>query len=318
MIDPIQLVPLYKANDERIETDHEPLCRGIHLDNGHSAFVRVLVRHYEDIPKARWVRGRPSAELSVLRWLEANAPDLPVPRIYAFDDENDLLVTTLMPGLDAIHSYPLLSAAARERSVTTVSYISLSPEHSFEIDKQSDLPSFFTRAVSSRRVRSAAVNSTEDQALLSRRLDRLLDSLKPLIAEAQGTPHVDWEFNGSMPAVMSAGYPSWIRSPIIESPLYINPKYRFLTFFNDPAKERNRLADLYEETVKQLDEEYFNCLDKGVRLRDALSGWRTATPTMTASPWSAGPKNTLLAQRLTIAAHSSEMARWRQTKTPEW
>jgi hypothetical protein len=58
---------------------------------------------------------------------------------------------------------------------------------------------------------------------------------------------VDWEFNGSMPACMSADYPGWIRPPIIESPLYRNPENTIVSFFHEPRAERDRLCDLYEE-----------------------------------------------------------------------
>ncbi|KAJ7654188.1 hypothetical protein B0H17DRAFT_1214510 [Mycena rosella] len=80
---------------------------------------------------------------------------------------------------------------------------------------------------------------------------------------------VDWEYHGCMPACMSSGYPSWIRPRIVES--YRDPKSKIVSFFNEPRAERNRLSDLYEQTVKELDEEYYHCLVQGTRLRDALA-----------------------------------------------
>ncbi|KAJ7492124.1 hypothetical protein FB451DRAFT_517580 [Mycena latifolia] len=180
-------------------------------------------------------------------------------------------------------------------------YLSISPEHTFDIDKTTNLLSFFTSAIAARRARSLAVNNAEEHEMLCRRLDRLLEGLKPLIILALETwsmlrfalthsdPRpdnimldrttgevvgiVDWEYYGCIPACMSAGYPSWIRSPITESPIYRNPKSIMASFFLEPLPERNRLCDLYEKTVKELNggEEYYNCLVQGTRLRDALA-----------------------------------------------
>ncbi|KAJ7723453.1 hypothetical protein DFH07DRAFT_278594 [Mycena maculata] len=298
----------------------------IHLDDGRSAFVRILAYLADESPTEMWKRARLFAELSILRWLESNASGLPVPRVLVFDDDKHLLITTFMPGLDANHAYPRLSPSAKERSVASwapisvlmfrlpapqrfgmvgeslvqvASYLSVSPEHTFDTDKTVDLLSFFTSAISSRRARSLVVNNVEEHEILCRRLDRLLEGLNPLIALAQQTPYmsrfavthndlrpdniileetsgdvtgiVDWEHNSCMPACMSAGYPSWIRSPIVESPMYSNPKSKMVYFFHEPRGERNRLCDLYEKTVKELDDEYYNCLIHGTRLRDALA-----------------------------------------------
>ncbi|KAJ6624491.1 hypothetical protein B0H10DRAFT_2006163 [Mycena sp. CBHHK59/15] len=300
----------------------------IQLDGGGSVFVRVLVWRDEDPedPVETWKRARLFAEFSILRWLEANASSLPVPRVLAFNDINGLLVTTLMPGLDAAHTYPRLSTAAKEHSVASWAHVSvlmfrlpvpqqfgmiedppvqgrlhlsLSPEHTFDTDNTTDLLSFFMSAISTRRTRSLMINNLEEQEMLCRRLDRLLEGLKPLVALAQDTLYmsrfalthrdprsdniildetsgevvgiVDWEFNGCVPACMSAEYPSWIRSPIFKSPLYRNAKSKFLAFFNEPRTERNRLSDLYEKTVKELDEDYYNCLLHGTRLCDVLA-----------------------------------------------
>ncbi|KAJ7708637.1 hypothetical protein B0H16DRAFT_1632123, partial [Mycena metata] len=89
----------------------------IELEDGRSAFVRILVFGDEDPAKEEWKRARLFAELSILRWLGANAPEMPVPRILAFDETNGMLVTTLMPGLDALHAYPHLNTSAKEHSV---------------------------------------------------------------------------------------------------------------------------------------------------------------------------------------------------------
>ncbi|KAJ6621466.1 hypothetical protein B0H10DRAFT_2017418 [Mycena sp. CBHHK59/15] len=231
-------------------------------------FVRILVWRDEDPedPVETWKRARLFAEFSILHWLEANVSSLPVPHVLVFNDVNGLLVTTLMPGLDTAHMYPRLSTAAKEHSVASWAHwfgmiedplvqgclhLSLSPEHTFDTDNTADLLSFFMSAISTRR------------------LDRLLEGLKPLITLVQDTLYmshfvlihrdpcsdnimldetsgevvgiVDWEFNGCMPACMSVEY------------------------------QRNRLSDLYEKTVKEVDEDYYNCLLHGTRLRDALA-----------------------------------------------
>ncbi|KAJ7457612.1 phosphotransferase enzyme family-domain-containing protein [Mycena galericulata] len=308
--------------------DNRDTVMEVRLDDGRSVFARVVVyRHDDPSPAEMWKRGRLFSEHSVLRWLEANMPSLPVPRVLAFDNVNDLLVTTLMDGLDANHAYPRLSPSAKEHSVTSwatisvrmfripvpqrfggifedllvqsASYLSLSPEHSFETDETTSPVSFFTKAISGRRARSLEVNNAEDQEMLSSRLDRLLEGLKPLIALAEETSYmsrfslthrdprpdnvmldetsgevigiVDWEYNGCMPACLSVGYPTWIRPPIVESPIFRKPDNKMISFFNEPRAERNRLCDLYEKTVKELDEEYYNCIVQGTRLRDALA-----------------------------------------------
>ncbi|KAJ7035921.1 phosphotransferase enzyme family-domain-containing protein [Mycena alexandri] len=298
----------------------------IELDDGRSAFVRILVRDDEDPAKEDWKRSRLFAELSILRWLQANAPGVPVPSVLAFDDPNSMLITTLLPGLDALHAYPHLNPSAKEHSVISwarlsvlmfrlpapqrrfslienpllpTSYYSISPEHVFQIDESASLRSFFAKAVSARRARSTSSNNAEAQEILSRRLDRLLDGLKLDIALAEETPYltrsalthcdlrasnvildqtsgevagiVDWEFNAAMPACMSVQYPDWIRYSIIESSLYHNPRSTFQTVYVESRENRNRLCDLYEKTVKKLDEEYYHCLIRGIRLRDALA-----------------------------------------------
>ncbi|KAJ6570397.1 hypothetical protein B0H10DRAFT_2433600 [Mycena sp. CBHHK59/15] len=299
----------------------------IQLDGGRKVFARALtcrVNCAED-PVEMWKCSRLSAELSILCWLEVNGSGLPVPRVFAFDDVNCLLVTTVMPGLDAMHSYPRLSTAAKEHSVVSWARVSVlmfrvavpqrfgmvenpsvpgrphiyvSPQHTFDTSNTTDLLSFFNGAIATRRTRSLTVNDPENHDLLCTRLDRLLEGLKPLIARAQDTPSmsrfalthrdlranntmldetsgevvgiVDWEFNECMPACMSAAYPDWIRQPIVQSPLYKNPNSTIVTFFLEPQTERNRLCDLYEKAVKELNDDYYNCLIHGTRLRDAL------------------------------------------------
>ncbi|KAJ7202801.1 phosphotransferase enzyme family-domain-containing protein, partial [Mycena pura] len=298
----------------------------IELDDGRSVFVRVLVYNDEDPAKEEWKRARIYAELSILRWLEANATGVPVPSVLAFDETNGMLITTLLPGLDALHAYPHLNTSAKEHSVISwarlsvlmfrlpapqrrfgliespllsTSYHSISPEHVFQIDESASLLSFFTKAISTRRARSSTINDAETQEMLGQRLDHLLDGLKPLIALTEQTPYltrsalthgdprasnvildptsgdvvgiVDWEFNAAMPACMSTVYPGWIRYSIIQSSIYRNPSSRFETVHVESREKRNLLCDLYEKTVKELDEEYYQCLIQGTRLRDALA-----------------------------------------------
>ncbi|KAJ7205846.1 hypothetical protein C8J57DRAFT_1541560 [Mycena rebaudengoi] len=278
----------------------------IELEGGGSAFLRVLVWRSEnpEDPVEIWKRSRLFAEFSILRWLETNASSLSVPRVLAFDDINGMLITTIMPSLDAIHTYPRLSTAAKERSVASWARVSVlmfrlpipqrfgmienplllghphlyvSPEHTFDTDNTPDLLSFFESVISTRRTRSLMINNLEEHNTLCRRLDRLLEGTpRPdniILDETSGevVGIVDWEFYGSMPACMSAEYPSWIRSPIFDSPCYQNPKGKSVIFYHEPRVERNRLSDLYEKIVKELDEDYYNCLLQGTRLRDALA-----------------------------------------------
>ncbi|KAF8198298.1 hypothetical protein K438DRAFT_704264 [Mycena galopus ATCC 62051] len=300
----------------------------IQFESGKSAFVRVLVWRRANNVEAElasvlksWNRSKLYAELGILRWFEANASSLPVPRVLAFDDVNCLLVTTVMPGVDVFHSYPRLNTAAKEHSVISWAhaavsmfrlptpqrfgtienplYLSVSPQHTFATDDTADLLSFFQSAISARRTRSALMtNNAEAHKMLCRRLDRLLQGVKPLVAHAQNTPSmsrfalthsdlnpsnimldetsgavvgiVDWEYSACMPACMSAEYPSWISSTSVSSPRYQDSNPKFLTFFHEPRAERTRLCRLYEKTVKELDEEYYDCLLYGTRLRDAL------------------------------------------------
>ncbi|KAJ7689110.1 hypothetical protein B0H17DRAFT_1202476 [Mycena rosella] len=294
----------------------------IQFEGGKSAFVRVLVWRADEAEGSvkSWNCSKLYAELGILRWLEANASSLPVPRILAFDDVNCLLVTTVMPGMDVLHAYPRLSTAAKEHSVISWAhaavfmfrlptpqrfgtienplYLYVSPQHTFATDNTADLLSFFQSAISARRTRSLMTNNAEAHEILCCRLDRLLYGMKPLVVQAQNTPSmsrfalthrdlgpanimldeasgevvgiVDWEFNACMPACMSTEYPLWIRPIIIASPLYQDPNPKYLNFFHEPRAERNRLCELYEKTVKELDEDYYNCLLYGTRLRDAL------------------------------------------------
>ncbi|KAJ7748376.1 hypothetical protein B0H16DRAFT_1725561 [Mycena metata] len=78
---------------------------------------------------------------------------------------------------------------------------------------------------------------------------------------------VDWEFNAAMPACVSTVYPGWIRHSIIESWLYRNPKSTFETVYVESRENKNRLCDLYEKIVRELDGEYYNCLIQGTRPR---------------------------------------------------
>jgi hypothetical protein len=87
----------------------------IELAGGGSVFLRALVCRLCDCedPTDKWECARLSSELSILRWFKANAATVPVPRVLAFDEATCLLVTTRMPGLDAMHSYHRLSPAAK-------------------------------------------------------------------------------------------------------------------------------------------------------------------------------------------------------------
>ncbi|KAJ7283170.1 hypothetical protein C8J57DRAFT_1498246 [Mycena rebaudengoi] len=341
MDEPI-IAPLYKPDDERVETDLQPLVydtwssaekvapgdldaqwlsiigraskllnerpvaaktrkpfdwtNTAKLDGGGSVFVRVLAWRSEDPedPVEAWKCSRLFAEFSILRWLEANGSGLPVPRVLAFDDINGMLITTIMPSLDAIHTYPRLSTAAKEHSVASWARVSVlifrlpipqrfrmvenplllghphlyvSPEHTFDTENTPDLLSSFESDISTRRTRSLMINNLEEYNTLCRRLDRLLED--ETSGEVVGI--VDWEFYGCMPACMSAEYPSWIRPPIFDSPCYQNPKRKSRVFYHEPRAERNRLSNLYEQIVKELDEEYYNCLFQATRLRDALA-----------------------------------------------
>ncbi|KAJ6465939.1 hypothetical protein C8R47DRAFT_1154523 [Mycena vitilis] len=82
---------------------------------------------------------------------------------------------------------------------------------------------------------------------------------------------VDWEFYGFVPACLSVPYPSWVRSVIDDSPEYHNPKSTIISIFLEGRAERNKLSDFYEDTVRDLDEEYHTCLMEGARLRDAFA-----------------------------------------------
>ncbi|KAF8169029.1 phosphotransferase enzyme family-domain-containing protein, partial [Mycena galopus ATCC 62051] len=291
-------------------------------------FLRALPCRWDDCedPTEKWKCARLSCELSIFRWFAANAPSVPVPRVLAFDEATGLLVTTLMSGLDAMHSYHHLNPAAKEHTVASWArlavstfrlcvpqqfgmienplirgrpHIWVSPAHTFDTANTTDLHSFFTSAISTRRTRSLTGSNPQEHERLCTRLDRLAEGLRPLIALARNTPSmarftlthrdlrpnnimldvnsgevvgiVDWEFSGSMPACISADYPSWIRPPILASPLYRNPESTIVSFFHEPRAERDRLCDLYEETVQKLDHDYYNCLIHGTRLRDALA-----------------------------------------------
>ncbi|KAJ6561778.1 hypothetical protein B0H19DRAFT_1259424 [Mycena capillaripes] len=341
------IAPLYKLDDERIEIDLPPIVyetwsadtgsaegptseneqwariirrvMDIQFEGGKSAFARILLWRV-DSAVGPWRRAKLFAELGILRWLEANASSLPVPRILAFDDVNCLLCSTVMPGMNVFHSYPHLSTAAKEHSVISWAHISVSmfhistpqrfgtvenslhlyttPQHTFDTGNTADILSFFRSAISARRTRSLMINNTEEHEMLCSRLDRLLEGVKPLVAQAQDTPSmsrfvlthrdlhsanilldqtsgkvvgiVDWEFHACMPACMSVDYPSWIYGSVDESTLYRNPESKFETFCFEPRAERDRLCDLYEQTVKELDGDYHHCLLAGTRLRDAL------------------------------------------------
>ncbi|KAJ3915176.1 hypothetical protein F5877DRAFT_49078, partial [Lentinula edodes] len=271
-------------------------------------------------------------EISVLRWLELVAPDLPVPRVLAVSETKELSVTTVVPGLDAMHAYPRLDALAKERSVTSYAqfairmfripapqrfgtphdldgqslllgrHIGFSPEHCFAVSESTDLQSFFDGLIDSRLLRSSIYHHKSDpssHSLLSFRLTRLREGIQPLIAEVIKDPilsrfvlthqdtrsnnlilepasgeisgAVDWEYCGCLPAAMAAQYPEWIRPPIDESLQYRNPKDTFLHYTFELKAERERLCDLYEECVKGLDQEFWNCLVLGTRLRDAYT-----------------------------------------------
>ncbi|KAJ7035917.1 hypothetical protein C8F04DRAFT_1258550 [Mycena alexandri] len=275
----------------------------IQLDDMRAAFVRVLVRRDEDPSTEMWRRARLFAELSILRWLQLNAPELPVPRVLAFDGLNDMLITTLMPGLDAAHAYTGLDALVKERSITSWArvsvlmfrlpapqrrfgtiedtlvhanfYLSTSPEHIFEINENASLLSFFESAISSRRARSAKINNAREQEILSQRLDRLLEGLRPLVPPVEETTymsrlnltHCDLRRPNKILLDETSG-------EVLDSPFYRRfavSKSKMVSFYLEPRAERNRLCDLYEQTVKHLDEEYYICLIQGTRLRDALA-----------------------------------------------
>jgi hypothetical protein len=165
-------------------------------------------------------------------------------------------------------------------------YLSLSPGHSFDTSRTTDLPSFFANVIDSRRERALAYLDGQEHKMLCKRLDRLLEGLKPLIALAQDTPYmsrfaqthgdprpsnvmldessgevigiVDWEYYGCLLACMCATYPSWIRSPIAESSVYRNPKTTLISFGLESRGEKNRLADLYEKVATSI----YHCNEK--------------------------------------------------------
>ncbi|KAJ7660841.1 hypothetical protein DFH06DRAFT_1400223 [Mycena polygramma] len=289
----------------------------IRFENGKSVIVRALGGAHEDTVQA-WKVAKLSAELEILRWLEANASNLPVPRVLGFDDVNSLLVTTVMPGMDVFHSYPYLSPAAKEQSVVswarvavsmfriptpqrfgmveTPLYLDRSPGQTFATENATDILSSFQGAISARRAHSLTVNNAEAHGTLCSNLDRLLEGLKPFIAQAQDNPSmsrfvlnhtdlntynimldqtsgevvgiVDWEYYACMPACMSTGYPSWINASTLDSD---DPDPKFLYFFFEPRAECNRLRELYKKVVQELDEDYYHCLLHGATLRNALS-----------------------------------------------
>ncbi|GAV98678.1 phosphotransferase enzyme family protein [Lentinula edodes] len=160
-------------------------------------------------------------------------------------ETKELSVTTVVPGLDAMHAYPRLDALAKERSVT--SYAQFVPLIA-EVIKDPILSRF--------------VLTHQDT-----RSNNLI--LEPASGEISGA--VDWEYCGCLPAAMAAQYPEWIRPPIDESLQYRNPKDTFLHYTFELKVERERLCDLYEECVKGLDQEFWNCLVLGTRLRDAYT-----------------------------------------------
>ncbi|KAJ7649407.1 hypothetical protein DFH06DRAFT_1331780 [Mycena polygramma] len=292
----------------------------IQFESGKSVFVRAL----QDADQAgetvqAWKLAKLSAELEILRWLEANASNLPVPRVLGFDDVNSLLVTTVMPGMDVFHSYPYLSPAAKEASVVSWArvavsmfriatpqrfgmvesplYLDRSPGQTFTTENATDILSSFQGAISARRAHSFTVNNAEAHGTLCSNLDRLLEGLKPFIAQAQDNPTmsrfvlnhtdlhmynimldqtsgevvgiVDWEYYACMPACMSTGYPSWINASTLSDADDPDPK--FLSFFFEPRAECNRLRELYKKVVQELDEDYYHCLLHGATLRNALS-----------------------------------------------
>ncbi|KAJ3865195.1 hypothetical protein EV359DRAFT_80704 [Lentinula novae-zelandiae] len=294
-------------------------------------FVRKLSHEASSDLTSRWFKGRCVSEVSVLRWFELVAPDLPVPRVLAVNETKELIVTTLLPGLDAVHAYPRMDALAKERSVLSYarfavrmfqipapqrfgtpydlngpalllgSHIGFSPEHCFDVSESTDLQSFFNGLIDSRLFRSSIYHKSDpsSHSLLSLRLTRLREGIQPLIAEVTKDPilsrfvlahqdtrsnnlilepvsgeisgAVDWEYCGCLPAAMAAQYPEWIRPPIDESLQYRNPKDTFLHYTFELKAERERLCDLYEECVKGLDQEFWNCLVLGTRLRDAYT-----------------------------------------------
>ncbi|KAJ3900906.1 hypothetical protein F5879DRAFT_992446 [Lentinula edodes] len=306
----------------------------LHLISDCVVFVRQL-SHQSSTSNdliSRWFKGRCVSEISVLRWLELVAPDLPVPRVLAVSETKELSVTTVVPGLDAMHAYPRLDALAKERSVTSYAqfavrmfripvpqrfgtphdldgqslllgpHIGFSPEHCFDVSESTDLQSFFDGLIDSRLLRSSIYHHKSDpssHSLLSFRLTRLREGIQPLIVAVIKDPilsrfvlthqdtrsnnlilepvsgeisgAVDWEYSGCLPAAMAAQYPEWIRPPIDESLQYRNPKDTFLHYTFELKAERERLCDLYEECVKGLDQEFWNCLVLGTRLRDAYT-----------------------------------------------
>ncbi|KZV70354.1 hypothetical protein PENSPDRAFT_752672 [Peniophora sp. CONT] len=307
--------------------DPKSLVMEMHLADGHSVFVRVMAPTVNGPRPLPWIVGRFAAEAAVLRWFEHVAPAIPVPRVLATVVEDGIAITTFMPGIDMFHVYPLLSTDARERSLVSWARLSVhmfrlqAPQRfgspsSFDasglqlgmhvgipsdsciaVDDTTDLLTFFTHLVDARRSRLPIPNDPEMHAALSRRLDRLLEAIRPVIEELTREPWmrrfvlthcdlrpdnvllaptsgelvgiVDWEFCACLPAVLAAKYPEWIYPPILVAPEYSNPRDIFVAYEFDSRDEQKRLCGLYESVVKGLDEEYWKCLVQGVRLREA-------------------------------------------------
>ncbi|VDB84345.1 unnamed protein product [Peniophora sp. CBMAI 1063] len=314
--------------------DPESLVMEMHLADGKSVFVRIIPPAVNDTLLHSWTVGRFAAESAVLRWFERIAPKLPVPRVLATVAEDGIAVTTLMPGIDAMHVYPLLSTEAREHSLVAWAQLSTQifrlqapqrfgspfsfdasklkpgmhvgvlPDACITVDDSTDLYTFFKRLADVRRGRLPTPSDQKTQDALSKRVDKLLKAIRPMIenltrepwmrrfvlthcdlrpdnvllAPTSGEPVgiVDWEFCACLPSILAAKYPEWICPTILVDPRYRNPRDVFLTYEFDSWSEQKRLRGIYEDAVRRLDEEYWKCLIQGAKLREAYAWLETA------------------------------------------
>ncbi|KAF8884267.1 kinase-like domain-containing protein [Gymnopilus junonius] len=114
--------------------------------------------------------------------------------------------------------------------------------------------------------------------------------LKSVLCHEDLTPHnilinnegnvtgiIDWEFHTVKPAVLAAGYPSWIATI---DPSTVDRESQWTPFAFVSASESERLYQVYDEIVKEMDGMYYRALKLGRICRSAESllrqnvGWK--------------------------------------------
>jgi hypothetical protein len=78
---------------------------------------------------------------------------------------------------------------------------------------------------------------------------------------------IDWEYQILQPAVLSTDYPPWLSYDGCCDPRFADPKQ---TFWLDSPTESKRLRDLYLQIVKSKDQDYWNALVQGAKLRSCV------------------------------------------------